>query len=157
MASQNSNNTASLSKGKASLSDYLRIARFDHSTKHVFIIPGLILAYLLRGVQTPSLALNVVLGLITLVCIASANYVINEYLDRESDKHHPTKSKRSAVQVDLKGNLVFLEWVLFVVVGLTAAYMSSKAMLITAIIFALQGVVYNVPPLRSKDKPFNGC
>jgi 4-hydroxybenzoate polyprenyltransferase len=154
MITKQNNNDDELSKNKASLIDYLKIARFDHGTKHIFIIPGIILAYLLRGVHTSSLVLNVILGLITLVCIASANYVINEYLDRDFDKHHPTKSGRSAVQVDLKGKLVFLEWVIFIVIGLTAAFMSSTAMLITAIIFALQGVVYNVPPIRSKDKPY---
>ncbi len=154
MTNKQTNIVDELSKNKASLIDYLKIARFDHGTKHIFIIPGIILAYLLRGVHTSSLAINVILGLITLVCIASANYVINEYLDRDFDKHHPTKSGRSAVQVDLKGKLVFLEWVIFVVIGLTAAFISSTAMLITAIIFALQGVVYNVPPIRSKDKPY---
>jgi 4-hydroxybenzoate polyprenyltransferase len=154
MITKQNNNVDELSKNKASLIDYLKIARFDHGTKHIFIIPGIILAYLLRGVHTSSLVLNVILGLITLVCIASANYVINEYLDRDFDKHHPTKSGRSAVQVDLKGKLVFLEWVIFIVIGLTAAFISSTAMLITAIIFALQGVVYNVPPIRSKDKPY---
>jgi 4-hydroxybenzoate polyprenyltransferase len=142
------------SKEQATLIDYLRITRIDHSTKHIFIIPGIVLAYLLRGINSTSLALNIALGLITLICIASANYVINEYLDRDFDQHHPTKSQRSAVQVAFNGNFIFLEWLILVSIGLIAAYISSIAMLIIAIFFALQGIVYNVPPIRYKDKPF---
>lgn len=154
MSSGTINAVATETKANATLADYLRISRFDHSTKHIFIIPGIVLAYLLRGVQADNLVVNVILGLITLVSIASANYCINEYLDRDFDKHHPTKSKRSAVQVEFNGNLVLFQWILYIVIGLTAAYLSSKAMLFTAVIFGLQGIVYNVPPLRSKDKPY---
>lgn len=138
----------------AGIREYLRIARLDHSTKHVFIIPGIILAHLLRGVRTENLALALVLGLAVGVCIASANYVINEWLDREFDKHHPDKSRRAAVQYVLDGRLVALEWVLLVAAGLACAAMVGPLMLAIACVFALQGIVYNVAPLRSKDKAY---
>ena len=141
-------------KPTGTLRDYLALARFDHSTKHIFIVPGIVLAYLLRGGPEHFPITNVILGFITAVCIASANYVINEYLDREFDKHHPTKSKRRAVERDLRGGYVKIEWVVFTLIGLTCAWMSSLTMFVTACIFGLQGIVYNVSPLRSKDKPY---
>ena len=55
------------------------------------IVPGIILANLLRGVRTDHLLLSLVLGLATAICIASANYVINEWLDREFRSPNPAR------------------------------------------------------------------
>jgi 4-hydroxybenzoate polyprenyltransferase len=63
-------------------------------------------------------------GLAAAVCMACANYVINEWLDRESDKFHPTKSKRSAVQKVLRREIVLLEW--------AARQVATVAMLLVA-------------------------
>jgi len=134
--------------------EYVSIARLDHVTKHVFVLPGILLAVLLRGVQTDHVWTMVALGMIVAVTIASANYVINEYLDRESDRHHPTKSMRAAVQREMSGTIVFIEWLVLVAVGVAAAAAASTTMLNVAVLFAGQGIVYNVQPIRSKDVPY---
>lgn len=144
----------SAAKPPGTLRDYLALARFDHFTKHIFIVPGIVLAYLLRGGPPHFPVAQVILGFMTAICIASANYVINEYLDREFDKHHPTKSRRRAVETTLRGSFVKLEWAIFTLVGLGCAWLGSTTLFVTACIFGLQGIVYNVSPLRSKDKPY---
>lgn len=152
MVTGTSNQTSTqLSASPARISDYLAIARLDHSAKHIFIMPGMILAYLLRGQRTDHLLEMVGLGFVTAICIASANYVINEWLDRDFDKHHPTKSVRCAVQRVMNGKIVLVEWAAFLALGLGCAFLASTSMLVVGCLFALQGVVYNVPPMRSKD------
>jgi 4-hydroxybenzoate polyprenyltransferase len=141
-------------KRTGQLRDYLKIARFDHSTKHIFIVPGVALAYLLRGFHNHQIVTHVLLGVLAAICVASANYVINEWLDRDFDRFHPTKFERAAVQRELTGKWVGVEWLCFLALGLTCAYLSSRTMFLVAIMFALQGLVYNVSPLRSKDKAY---
>jgi len=141
-------------KPRGTLRDYLALARFDHFTKHIFIVPGIVLAYLLRGGPADFPIAPAILGMITAIFIASANYVINEFLDREFDKYHPTKSRRRAVERELRGSLVKLEWSVFTFIGLGCAWLASPTMFGIACIFSLQGIFYNVPPLRTKEKAY---
>lgn len=134
--------------------DYLRLARFDHATKHVFILPGIALALLLRGDQGEVLWINVLAGFAAAICAASANYVVNEWLDRDFDRHHPEKSERAAVQVALDRRMVHAFYAGLAFAALALSLLVNATFAGITICFLLAGVVYNVPPIRSKERPY---
>ncbi|MBO9518182.1 MAG: UbiA family prenyltransferase [Porphyrobacter sp.] len=145
---------APVASRQSRLSDYLSLARFDHITKHVFILPGLVLAYALREPPLADAIWKVPIGFLSAIAIASANYVINEWLDREFDAHHPTKSRRAAVACSLSPGLVTVEYLIFAVLGLLLAKVLGGYFFMVSAAFLISGLIYNVRPIRSKDRPF---
>jgi 4-hydroxybenzoate polyprenyltransferase len=143
---------------------YIKIARPDHWIKNAFIVPGIVFACLLMNQKLTwdvleqfvswGLVGRFVVGLIATCLIASANYVINEWLDAEFDRHHPTKSLRPAVSGNLDVRLVTLEYILLSIAGLALSAWVSFYFLLTEIVLLLMGIIYNVKPLRSKDVAF---
>jgi len=137
------------------LTPYLRIARPDHWPKHIFIIPGIVLAAALASrPQITAMIYNIAMGFASACLIASANYVINEWLDAETDKHHPEKKLRPSCtgQVHLRG--VVLEYAALLAAGLGLAATINLQFLLTSAAFVVSGLIYNVPPIRAKDRAY---
>lgn len=132
---------------------YIKIARPDHWVKNAFILPGIVIAFLLTdySISVSQFVMRFFCGFIATCFIASANYVINEWLDAEFDKFHPTKKYRPVVSENMKFSLVMLEYAICIVLGVGFALLVNIPFLVVELILLFMGVVYNVKPLRTKD------
>lgn len=138
--------------------DYLRVARIDHWLKNIFILFGHVVALALPLQLTldGTGATRAVLSLIPACFLASANYILNEILDAPSDRLHPTKKDRpvAAGRVSLPvlwmmfGGLIGLSFVL------AHLLFDNRGYILSLFLLLLSALVYNLPPLRLKDRAF---
>jgi decaprenyl-phosphate phosphoribosyltransferase len=136
------------------LAELVAIARPDHWFKNIFMLPGAALAVVLANGPFPEAIGWLLLALVSTCLIASANYTINEWLDAESDRHHPIKKFRPSVAGQLTAPVVYAQWALLAIIGTSiAATISSNFLLFSSILLAM-GLVYNVKPLRTKDRQY---
>jgi len=132
---------------------YIKIARPDHWVKNAFIFPGIVIAVLLAGFELtiPQFIIKLICGFIATCFIASANYVINEWLDAEFDQFHPTKKFRPVVSENMKFSLVMVEYAVCIAIGVIFSLFVNIPFLVVELVLLFMGVVYNVKPIRSKD------
>jgi 4-hydroxybenzoate polyprenyltransferase len=136
------------------LTDYLVIARLDHAIKHIFILPGLLLALVMRPDENVLSVQGALLTLMSCVFSASANYVINEWLDAPFDAHHPRKSSRPCVANRMNPGLIWLEYAILAGLALVVANLVAPLVVYATVALLISGLVYNVEPLRLKDVGF---
>ena len=134
---------------------YLQIARIDHWFKNVFMLPGIVIAlYLDHGVWSVELLPRLALAFLLVGLIASSYYVLNEILDAETDKKHPVKCKRPVPSGRVNVKIAYFEWILLGVAGVFGSLALGPAFFITALLLWLMGCIYNIKPIRTKDKPY---
>lgn len=139
----------------AHLADYASIARPDHWFKNVFMLFGVVLAWFYQpGGLTALDPLRLLWAFIATCLVASSNYVINELLDAPTDRSHPVKCHRPIPSGRVRLPLAYLEWLLLAAAGLGLAYTINLPFLAAAGLLWIMGLVYNIPPVRSKELPY---
>ncbi|MEO5602553.1 MAG: UbiA family prenyltransferase [Cyclobacteriaceae bacterium] len=142
-------------KEPARLKDYLAMTRPDYWLKNIFILPGLLFSLAVYRAPLDSvLLMNIIIGLIGTTFIVSANYVINEYLDADFDKHHPLKKVRTAVVRTVNPYIVYGFYVFLAITGLILGSMISTKFLTASGFLLFMGIIYNVRPFRSKERVY---
>lgn len=134
---------------------YVAIARPDHWFKNVFMLIGVVLAMFCQ--ENFSLVANLgnlIAGFVATCIVASSNYVINEILDAPLDRHHPVKRNRPIPSGRVSLPLAYAEWILLAVIGLALAATINVPFLLSAAALLVMGLIYNVPPVRSKQLPY---
>ena len=154
MPTSSPHSPAVVARPRATFLDYVRIARPDHWTKHSFILPGIVVAALLRSVSPMDRLRPILIGLLSAAAIASANYVLNEWLDAKYDAHHPTKADRPAVSRRMSRSIVFFEYFALLGLGLLGAASVSRLFFGASVAFVVSGLAYNIPPIRTKDRVY---
>lgn len=139
----------------STVSPYLSIARPDHWIKNAFMGLGVLLAFFYYPDTLGWGAFGKVMWALMTTCLAaSSNYVLNEILDAPKDRHHPVKHARPIPAGLVKLPIAYAEWIALGALALVAAWQLNLAFAASTAALLFMGLVYNVPPVRSKELPY---
>jgi decaprenyl-phosphate phosphoribosyltransferase len=141
------------SKTKA-VADYIAIARLDHWTKNLFMLPGFFIALILSNSNFTGLLLPLLFGIAATCLASSANYTINEWLDRGYDLFHPKKRQRPSVSGRVNAVGVYILYVFLIISSLFISFFINKWFAVSMSVLLVMGIVYNVHPFRTKDRVY---
>ncbi len=139
----------------ARVKPYLALARPDHWFKNVFMAVGVLLAAFYHPEWLGAGAVLAIMWALAATClIASSNYVLNEILDAPTDRSHPTKRYRPIPSGKVAVPIAYALWAGLGLAGLALALGLGLAFFAAGLFLLGMGLIYNVPPIRSKELPY---
>ena len=83
-------------------------------------------------------------GVVSFSALASALYILNDYLDREADRAHPTKRRRPLAAGTVAASSALLLMAGLAVGGLASALLLSPAFAVVAATYTLSSLLYSL-------------
>jgi len=134
--------------------DYIAVTRPDHWIKNIFMLAGSCIVLLLYPDYLETLSLVTLISAFISTCIvASSNYVLNEILDANQDRSHPKKRDRPLAKGKISKHEAYILYIALSIIGLILSYNINKYFFLAALALWAMGIIYNAPPIRSKEVP----
>jgi 4-hydroxybenzoate polyprenyltransferase len=109
-------------------------------TKNVFVLAALVFDLKLRN---PDAVVRSLIGFLLFCLLSSVVYIINDVMDVESDRKHPTKRNRPIAAGRLPIPVALTAAGILVVFTLLASYLLSMGFFIIAVVYLVQNLVYS--------------
>jgi decaprenyl-phosphate phosphoribosyltransferase len=122
------------------ISHFFKLARPHQYTKNFFIFIPAFFAFQITNVELMTQAL---LAFISFSLLASAVYVLNDWVDREEDAAHPTKCKRPIASGKINTLQAFLFLSFLLVMGFGLAYSLSTNLLYLVVGYVIMNLFYS--------------
>lgn len=134
---------------------YVQIARVDHWFKNAFMLLGVVLAMFYEpSLVSWSSVAPLAIAVLSTCLVASSNYVLNELLDGPRDRLHPEKRHRPVPAGLIRPSIAYAEWLALAAAGFALALSLNFYFFASALTLWVMGILYNVPPLRTKEWPY---
>jgi decaprenyl-phosphate phosphoribosyltransferase len=137
---------------KSTIKGHLAIMRMDHWIKHVFVVPGVLLAFIfLKKPLDYPFIYRLFVGIVAICILSSSYYTLNEVLDAPYDRMHPTKCNRPVALGLVREKYAYLQWLFLGGLGLYFGFLVNIPTALTLLFLWCMGCAYNIPPVRLKD------
>jgi 4-hydroxybenzoate polyprenyltransferase len=118
----------------------LKEMRLRQWTKNVFVFAALVFDRQLTNI----VSLERTFGAFAIFCLLSSSvYLINDIMDVEADRHHPTKKNRPIAAGKLSIPVALIAAGILIVISLTSAFLLSIELAIIAGVYLLLNLAYS--------------
>ena len=109
--------------------------------KNLILFVGIVFSMNLLNVQ---MWLNVIAAFAIFCMLSGSEYIINDILDVEKDRKHPTKRKRPIASGELKKSHALLSAFVMIICGMGGAYVINKSFFVISISYLFLILLYSL-------------
>jgi 4-hydroxybenzoate polyprenyltransferase len=126
---------------RADLRAWLRLIRPQQWVKNLFVMAPLLFS---GRALDPAAQRSAVLAFVVFCLLASSVYVLNDVIDRESDRAHPSKRHRPIASGAIGAQVALAVAAILLTAAIAAAYAVGPGLLLCAAAYLSLNVVYSI-------------